>query len=90
MKSKCPAAVGIAFPAVPHGAGVGDTGRTRLALLGWDVPAHPPCGMILSQTSDGASPSPGDPACPALEGATPSLALLPSALGQVAWDESDS
>lgn len=34
--------------------------------------------------------SPWDTPLPGEFGATPSLVLLPSALGQVAWDESDS
>lgn len=38
----------------------------------------------------GTVTAPGTLACPGELGATPSLALLPSALGQVVWDESDS
>lgn len=48
------------------------------------------CTIIVSLVTQGLSRLLGTLACPGELEATPSLVLLPSAMGQVAWDESDS
>lgn len=81
---KGPEAVGIGFPPVACAAGVEELGCGRDSLAGAEIASHPSCCILHGRTvSWGIVPAPGE------FGATPSLVLLPSALGQVAWDESD-
>lgn len=83
-------AVGMAFPPIAHVACVQELGREGQALLKPASPSFPPMTLHDPQPDiRGTVPASGTLACPGDFGATPSLALLPNALGQVAWDESD-
>lgn len=72
-------------------AGVPEMRQKGQALLKKTIPSLPP--MTLQDpwpdVSWGIVPAPGMLDGPGEFGATPSLAPLPSALGQVAWNESE-